>query len=78
MTNDQRDAWIAMGGSFTTIVKSDPEAFQEGWLDGENSFPLGRKQTPWLVVVRPDKVVVTDGPAAALERLLAETQNLLS
>ena len=74
----QLRTWLSLAGHTAAIAKPDcADALPEAYIDRDDSFPLGPNGEPWLVVVRPDKVVVTDGPVASLTQVLEQARLLL-
>lgn len=74
----QRAAWEALGGSTLTIAAgNDAIAIQGAWLDVDNAFRANEAGGGWLIAVRPDKVVVADGAATEVGRIVDVVAKLL-
>ncbi|RQR34384.1 bifunctional 3-(3-hydroxy-phenyl)propionate/3-hydroxycinnamic acid hydroxylase [Burkholderia sp. Bp9143] len=50
---------------------------REGWEDLDGTFLPGMAPVGWVAVVRPDKTVVHDGPAADVSRIVRDSLLLL-
>jgi 3-(3-hydroxy-phenyl)propionate hydroxylase len=75
-----RRAWRMHGGRIVALRLPDsPSALLPSaceLIDAQQSLP-GALTPGWCAVVRPDRVIVHDGPAANGEQLLTETLHLL-
>lgn len=80
LSEEVRDTWVARGGGIVQFCHAaqtlhrGERAFED--LQGvlvPDAAPVG-----WAAVVRPDRVVVTDGPAVDAHKLLAQTTALLA
>ena len=73
------EAWVAMGGQFARI---DPRGTPvspsplSAWEDLSGVLMPGAVPVGWVAVVRPDKTVMHDGPAAAASRMVAACLDL--
>ncbi|RRS02348.1 bifunctional 3-(3-hydroxy-phenyl)propionate/3-hydroxycinnamic acid hydroxylase [Aquabacterium soli] len=79
LTPALNQAWTASGGRFVQINPRGPMArtsTQSLWEDlGGNLMP-SLVPVGWLAIVRPDKVVMNDGPCTDAASLLAQAMNL--
>lgn len=60
LTPAQQHAWHALGGT-TLCICAPGRAFAGAWEDMDNTLGVDRFPQGWLIAVRPDKVVLTDG-----------------
>jgi 3-(3-hydroxy-phenyl)propionate hydroxylase len=80
LSADQTQRWRAAGGHFVQI---DPRghpvhaSHTERWEDLSGVIVPGAGPVGWLVVVRPDRTVMHDGPATQASQLMAEALSLL-
>lgn len=68
--------WQALGGD-TLRIDRDAESGAASVRDASGSFFAVPRERAWLVVVRPDKVIIVDGPPAEADRLVETTCALL-
>lgn len=69
----QRSAWEALGGQTVTIAADAPGA----WSDVDGTFTKPAQAGPWLIAVRPDKVVMADGAPTELDAIIRSVSTLL-
>lgn len=77
---DVRQQWQLAGGRFLRITpRGCPanEASVPTWEDLDNSFGSHKVPAGWVAVVRPDRVVMADGPLAAAQQLARQSLALL-
>ena len=73
------DAWRARGGSMVQIQacgEPTPSAGGPAYEDLDRTFSR-YVRSDWLAVVRPDGVLLHDGPLRAASRVLSESLSLL-
>lgn len=78
LSDDQRARWHALGGTALSLHAPDaapPTA--NSYADIDNAFGAAGSRNGWIVVVRPDKVVMTDGTPADAGRLIETVAALL-
>lgn len=81
LSPDMRQRWRAAGGRCVQIVpRGNParESRVATWEDLEGTFLPARVPMGWVVVVRPDKAVMHDGPASEAETLLTQVLRLFT
>jgi 3-(3-hydroxy-phenyl)propionate hydroxylase len=75
-----RRAWVMHGGRIVALrLPGSPSAhlgYAGELIDAEEALPNGLI-AGWCAVVRPDRVIVNDGPVENAEQLLIETLDLL-
>lgn len=76
MSLAQRQAWGLLGGK-TTFIGRAGELADAAWIDIENTFGVERFRQGWIVAVRPDKVVITDGSPKDVESIVLSITKLL-
>lgn len=80
LSADEAQAWTKGGGRFVQI---DPRGHmactstQSRWEDLTGGLMPSVAPVGWMAIVRPDKVVMHDGPAAQASALLKEARGLL-
>lgn len=79
LTAAQRQAWEAAGGRLAQICQRSQQLHKaEGAAeDLDGSLLPGAAPYGWLAVVRPDRVVLHDGPATDAARIVGESLALL-
>ncbi|RQT26347.1 bifunctional 3-(3-hydroxy-phenyl)propionate/3-hydroxycinnamic acid hydroxylase [Burkholderia contaminans] len=80
LTADATTALAGAGGAIVQIVQRGRRPDRGGrdcWEDLEGTFLPGVARVGWVAVVRPDKTVVHDGPAADVERIVLDSLSLL-
>jgi 3-(3-hydroxy-phenyl)propionate hydroxylase len=73
-------AFARMGGAIVQIAHRGQRltlAGHDSWEDLDGTFLPGVAPVGWIAVVRPDKTVVHDGPAADADRIVRECLTLL-
>lgn len=77
---DARQRWLRAGGHFLRITpRGQPaqDASVPTWEDLDNAFGSPKVPTGWVAVVRPDRVVMADGPSASAPQLTRQSLALL-
>jgi 3-(3-hydroxy-phenyl)propionate hydroxylase len=79
LSEEQRQAWKAAGGHLAQICQRSQQLHkhEDAAEDLDGSLLPGAAPFGWLAVVRPDRVVLHDGPAAEATRLVDESLALL-
>jgi 3-(3-hydroxy-phenyl)propionate hydroxylase len=75
-----RNQWHKAGGRFLRIAPRGQPANQASvptWEDLDNAFGSHKVPTGWVVAVRPDRVVMADGPLAVAAQLAQQSLALL-
>lgn len=73
LTPAQRDQWQTLGGCTLAIATAGPGA----WQDLDATFTSRATDAPWLIAVRPDKVVMADGAPRELDAIIQSVTRLL-
>jgi 3-(3-hydroxy-phenyl)propionate hydroxylase len=72
------ERWIACGGGFVELHElGSPVAAATSFQDVTGTLVPGVASKDWVVVVRPDRAIVTDGPAASAGRLVRSTLEMM-
>ncbi|MBI2734525.1 MAG: bifunctional 3-(3-hydroxy-phenyl)propionate/3-hydroxycinnamic acid hydroxylase [Aquabacterium sp.] len=80
LSKDVRARWLEAGGQFLRIApRGEPAnaASVPTWEDLDNAFNPQKVPTGWVAVVRPDRVVMSDGPLAAVSQIAQQSLALL-
>lgn len=80
LPQDVRNQWRRAGGQFMRIAPRGQPAHQASvpsWEDLDNSFGSHKVPSGWVAVVRPDRVVMADGPSAAATQLAQQSLAML-
>jgi 3-(3-hydroxy-phenyl)propionate hydroxylase len=75
-----RQRWLSAGGRFVRIApRGNPAQATtvSTWEDLDNSFGSPRVPAGWVAVVRPDRVVMADGPVDGASRMAQQSLALL-
>ena len=78
---EEKQAWQAAGGCFVRIDARGPSASTPGvdtWEDLAGALVPHQAPSGWVAVVRPDKVVMHDGPVASAGDLVRQSLGLFS
>lgn len=81
LPQDIRSQWRRAGGQFLRIAPRGQPANQASvptWEDLDNSFGTHKVPAGWVATVRPDRVVMADGPLACAAQLAQQSLALLS
>lgn len=81
LSRDLIDAWTACGGGFVQINprgKSAQTSTLPTWEDLGGSLMPSAVPVGWLAIVRPDKVVMHDGPSRDAAKLMKQALHLMS
>jgi len=71
-------AWLTAGGAFLTVGFRGQTGLPDGaWEDMTDSLVPGAAPPGWVAVVRPDRVVLNDGPARDSAMLIEQALALL-
>lgn len=73
LSPEQRATWQALGGQTVTIAGNVDGA----WADVDATFTPFAKTGGWLIAMRPDKVVMADGPPAQIASIVQSVSTLL-
>jgi 3-(3-hydroxy-phenyl)propionate hydroxylase len=74
----QQAAWRAAGGQFVTLRhRGQPASGAGSWEDMDDSLVPGAAPVGWVAAVRPDRVVLHDGPKDQAGRIVGEVLGLL-
>lgn len=80
LPSDVRQEWQRAGGRFMRISPRGQPAngsVAPTWEDLDNAFGTQKVPSGWVAVVRPDRVVMADGPAAGVHQLARQSLALL-
>lgn len=82
ISESSRQAWLAAGGSFMQLahrgqLMTPPSQNLSVWEDLTGELLPRLAPVGWVVIVRPDRVIVHDGAATQADRLIEETLRLL-
>jgi 3-(3-hydroxy-phenyl)propionate hydroxylase len=75
-----RDRFLAAGGKIVHVTHRGQQVkapFDHVWEDLEGVFLPGTAPIGWVVMVRPDRTILHDGPIAAVNQLVRESLALL-
>ncbi|HEX5357165.1 MAG TPA: bifunctional 3-(3-hydroxy-phenyl)propionate/3-hydroxycinnamic acid hydroxylase [Aquabacterium sp.] len=75
-----RQKWRQAGGQFMRIAPRGQPAHQASvptWEDLDNSFGSHKVPSGWVAVVRPDRVIMADGPLASAMQLAQQSLAML-
>lgn len=72
-----RARWQALGGELACILPATAGGVVPAWRDAERVYLRALPPGGWLVVLRPDKVVMLDGPPAEAAALVDGAERLL-
>ncbi len=75
-----RSKWHQVGGQFMRISPRGRPAIEASvptWEDLDNSFCSAKVPSGWVAIVRPDRVVMADGPLGSAARLALQSLALL-
>lgn len=80
LPQDVRNKWRQAGGQFLRIAPRGQPANKASvptWEDLDNAFGSHKVPAGWVAAVRPDRVVMADGPLAASAQLAQQSLALL-
>ncbi len=69
--------WQQQGGVFHAVSNTAIMPQGSGWLADISQAWLAKAARPWVVVVRPDKIVITEGEASSTQKMLKDCLQLL-
>ncbi|MGZ5198649.1 MAG: bifunctional 3-(3-hydroxy-phenyl)propionate/3-hydroxycinnamic acid hydroxylase [Telluria sp.] len=71
-------AWTAMGGSIVHLRhRGQPGHPEHSWEDMTDALVPGAAPVGWIAIVRPDRVVLNDGPVEQLDQMVSASLGLL-
>lgn len=78
ISQDVQAQWIQAGGSFHAVTTHQISPQPVDWLIDLNNQWMAKADRPWLVVVRPDKIIVSEGEVKAAQKIVASCLKLMA